>query len=216
MVEVTEHTCIYIPGRAIPWGPELTPFMTTLALARRQLWGDEVHYRLHTWARQASIISTSIEDPAPPWDNLMALIPPDQRLEAIRHAFFHEPQALIIPDPVILNWHHTTHPAPLTYNRDGQTTGGGWITPTETYTLTLKTLTHTGADPTHDTSWRVPTPPLADLTETITLTHTDPNPTKTEIAATENQLLARAGLNRTHVWATQQPWPPSTPQAKTK
>jgi len=82
----------------------------------------------------------------------------------------------------------------------------GTITPTETYTLTLKTLTHTGADPTHDTSWRVPTPPLADLTETITLTHTDPNLAKAKITATEDQLLAHAGRGRTHVWATQQPW----------
>ena len=206
VVEVTEHTCIFIPGQAIAWGPELTPFMTTLALARRCGWGDEVHYRLNVWALDAGIVRGRIDDEPPPWDNLMALTPPSQRQEAIRHAFFHEPQALIIPNPVILNWHHTTHPSPLTYNRDGQTTGGGWITPTDTWTLTLKTLTHTGADPTAATSWRIPAGHLADLTETITLTHTDPNPTKTEIAATENQLLAKAGLNRTHVWATQQPW----------
>ena len=206
MVDVTEHTCIHIPGQAIAWGPEPAPFMTTLALARRCGWGNEVHYRLHAWALDAGIIRGRIDDEPPPWDNLMALTPPGQRLEAIRHAFFREPQALIIPDPVILNWDHTVHPSPLTYDRAGEITGGGWVTPTETYTLTLKTLTHTGADPTHDTSWRVPAPPLADLTETITLTHTDPNLTKAKITATEDQLLAHAGRGRTHVWATQQPW----------
>jgi len=47
---------------------------------------------------------------------------------------------------------------------------------------------------------------LADLTETITLTHTDPNLAKAKITATEDQLLAHAGRGRTHVWATQQPW----------
>lgn len=206
VVEVTEHTCIHIPGQAIAWGPEPAPFMTTLALARRCGWGNEVHYRLHAWALDTGIVHGRIDDEPPPWDNLMALTPPNKRPEAIRHAFFREPQALIIPDPVVLNWDHTVHPSPLTYDRTCEITGGGWVTPTETYTLTLKTLTHTGADPTHDTSWRVPAGHLADLTETITLTHTDPNLAKAKITATEDQLLAHAGRGRTHVWATQQPW----------
>ena len=75
MVAVTEHTCIFIPGQAIAWGPEPTPFMTTLALARRCGWGNEVHYRLHAWALDADIICGRIDDEPPPWDNLMALTP---------------------------------------------------------------------------------------------------------------------------------------------
>lgn len=203
MVDVTEHTCIFIPGQAIAWGPAPTPFMTTLALARRCGWGNEVHYRLHAWALDAGIICGRIDDEPPPWDNLMALIPPGQHLEAIRHAFFHEPQALIIPDPVILNWDHTVQPSPLTYERAGEITGGGWVTPTDTWTLTLRTLTHAGADPTAATSWCVPAGYLADLTETITHTPDQPSPSNTELTQAEDQLLARTGLNRTHLWTTQ-------------
>jgi hypothetical protein len=178
--------------------------MTTLALARRCGWGNEVHYRLYAWALDAGIVRGRIDDEPPPWDNLMALTPPGQRLEAIRHAFFREPRALIVPDPVVLHWHHATRPSPLTYDRGGEITGGGWVTPTGTWTLTLRTLTHTGADPTAATSWRIPAGHLADLTDTIT--HTDPNLAKAKITATEDQLLAHAGRGRTHVWATQQPW----------
>lgn len=202
MVEVTEHTCIHVPGQAIAWGPEPAPFMTTLALARRCGWGDEVHYRLHTWALDAGIVRGRIDDEPPPWDNLMALTPPSQRLEAIRYAFFREPRALIIPDPVVLHWHHSTHPSPLTYDRAGEITGGGWVTPTDTWTLTLRTLTHTGADPTAATSWRVPAGHMADLTEAITHTPDQPTPSEPKLTQAEDQLLARAGLNRTHLWTS--------------
>ena len=150
----------------------------------------------------AGIVHGRIDDEPPPWDNLMALTPPSQRKEAIRHAFFREPQALIIPNPVILHWHHTVHPNPLTYDRAGKITGGGWVTPTDTWTLTLKTLTHTGADPTAATSWRVPADHLADLTETITHTPDQPPLSATELTHVEDQLLARACLNRTHLWTS--------------
>lgn len=203
MVAVTEHTCVFIPGQAIAWGPEPTPFMTTLALARRCGWGDEVHYLLYVWALDAGIVRGRIADEPPPWDNLMALTPPGRRQEAIRHAFFREPQALIVPDPVILNWDHTVHPSPLTYDRAGEITGGGWATPVDAWTLTLRTLTHTGADPTAATSWRIPAGPLADLNETITHTPDQPAPSDAELTHTENQLLTRADLNRTHLWTTQ-------------
>ena len=206
MVAVTEHTCIFIPGQAIAWGSESAPFMTTLALARRCGWGQEVHYRLYAWALDSGIICGRVDDELPPWDNLMALTPPSRRQEAVRHAFFREPQALISPDPVILNWDHSVHSNPLTYDRAGEITGGGWVTPTDAWTLTLRTLTHAGADPTAATSWRVPAGHLADLTETITCTPDQPSPSDAELNHAEDQLLAHAGWGRTHVWATQQPW----------
>lgn len=203
MVDVTEHTCIHIPGQAIAWGPEPAPFMTTLDLARRCGWGNEVHFRLYTWALDAGIICGRVDDEPPPWDNLMALTPPGRRLEAVRHAFFREPQALIIPDPVILNWDHTVQPSPLTYDRAGEIAGGGWVTPIDAWNLTLRILTHAGADPTAATSWRIPAGHLADLTETITPTPDQPAPSDAELTRAEDQLLARAGLERTHLWTTQ-------------
>ena len=84
MAVVTEHTCVFIPGQAIAWGPEPAPFMITLALARRCGWGNEVHYRLYAWALDAGIVRGRIDDEPPPWDNLMALTPPSRRLEAAK------------------------------------------------------------------------------------------------------------------------------------
>ena len=43
---------------------------------------------------------------------------------------------------------------------------------------------------------------LADLTDTITHTPDQPSPSDAELTRAEDQLLARADLNRTHLWTS--------------
>jgi len=43
---------------------------------------------------------------------------------------------------------------------------------------------------------------MADLTEAITHTPDQPTPSEPKLTQAEDQLLARAGLNRTHLWTS--------------
>ena len=105
-VTITEKTVVYLPNRhpARVWKSK--PGTVSFKLAGQDGWADQVYDRLADWARTYNLLADIEKDEEadlPDWNELMALVPADRRLEAVRAAF-DDRDAIIVDNPVMLVW----------------------------------------------------------------------------------------------------------------
>lgn len=109
-VTITEKTVVYLPNRHPGWGRNSKPRAVSYSLAGRGGWADQVYDRLADWARTYNLLADIEKDEEadlPDWNELMALVPADRRLEAVRAAF-DDVDAIIVDNPVKLVWDVST------------------------------------------------------------------------------------------------------------
>lgn len=208
---VTGKTVIHLPNHH----PESDPGAVSYSLACRDGWGCRVYDRLIDWARTHNLIVEGEEDEEidlPGWDGLMALVPPACRLEAVRAAF-DDPDAVVIDNPVRLVW-STNIRGGETLRDDGAVILDDFCNPVKDYTVHLEVLDPEALgvdDPVDWRAWNEPTSgPWLGLCDGFTVDPSDDNPSDpTDSDAfddAEDRLLAKAGINRSHVWGVSTPW----------
>lgn len=212
---VTGKTVVYLPDRHPAWGWNAQPCTVSYSLACRDGWGDQVYDRLIDWARTHGFIVDDKEDEEvdpPGWDGLMTLVPPAHRLEAVRAAF-NDREAIIVDNPVMLVW-STNVRGGETLRDDGAVIQDDFCNPIEDYTVHLEVIDPEGLgvdDPTDWRAWNEPNSgPWWGLSDGFTVDPSDDNPIDpTDSDAfddAEDRLLAKAGIDRSHVWDVSTPW----------
>ena len=101
---ITSKTVVYLPDRHPGWGRKSEPRAVSYSLAGQDGWADQVYDRLADWARTYNLLADIEKDEEadlPDWNELMALVPADRRLEAVRAAF-DDRDAIIVDNPVKL------------------------------------------------------------------------------------------------------------------
>lgn len=211
----TRKTVIHLPDRHPARGWNTQPCTVSYSLACRDGWGNQVYDRLIDWARTHGLIVDDKEDEEvdpPGWDGLMALVPPARRLEAARTAF-DDPDAVVIDNPVMLVW-STNVRGGETLRDDGTVILEDFCNPVEDYTVHLEVLDPEGLgvdDPVNWRAWNEPASgPWLGLCDGFTVDPSDDNPIgPTDSDAfddAEDRLLAKAGIDRSHVWDVSTPW----------
>ena len=208
---VTGKTVIHLPDRHPAWGWNAQPCTVSYSLACRDGWGDQVYDRLLDWARIHGLIVDDKEDEEvdiPGWDGLMALVPPARRLEAIRAAF-DDPDAVVIDNPVMLVW-STNVRGGETLRDDGAVILEDWCNPVEDYTVHLEVLDPEGLGVDDPANWRAWNKPISGPWRGLYDGFTDDEPADPTdgdpFEEAENRLLAKAGIDRSHVWDVSTPW----------
>ena len=193
-VAITSKTVVYLPNRhpARVWKSE--PGTVSFNLACEGGWADQVYDRLADWARTYNLLADIEKDEEadlPDWNELMALVPADRRLEAVRAAF-DDRDAIIVDNPVKLVW-DTSIRGGETLRDDGAVILDDFCNPVEDYTVHLEVIDPEGLgidDPTDWRAWNEPIDP------------TDGEP----YDDAEERLLRKAGIDRSSVWDVSTPW----------
>lgn len=208
-VTITEKTVVYLPNRqpARVWKSE--PGTVSFNLACEGGWADQVYDRLADWARTYNLLADIEKDEEadfPDWNELMALVPADRRLEAVRAAF-DDRDAIIVDNPVMLVWD--------TSIRDGEMIhDDGTVLLVEDYTVHLEVIDPEGLGIDDPTDWRAWNEPISGpwwgLSDGFTVDPSDDNPIdptgSDAFDDAEDRLLAKAGIDRSSVWDVATPW----------
>lgn len=208
-VTITSKTVVYLPDRHPGWGRKSKPGTVSFNLACEGGWADQVYDRLADWARTYNLLADIEKDEEadpPDWNELMALVPADRRLEAVRAAF-DDRDAIIVDNPVMLVWD--------TSIRDGETIhDDGTVLLVEDYTVHLEVLDPEGLgvdDPVDWRAWNEPTSgPWLGLCDGFTVDPSDDEPIDPTdgdpFDDAEERLLRKAGIDRSSVWDVSTPW----------
>ena len=197
-VTITSKTVVYLPNRHPGWGRKSEPRAVSYSLAGRDGWADQVYDRLADWARTYNLLADIEKDEEvdfPDWDELMALVPADRRLEAVRAAF-DDVDAIIVDNPVMLVW-------------DISIRGS-----VEDYTVHLEVIDPEGLGIDDPTDWRAWNEPISGpwwgLADGFTVDPDEDEPIDSTDGEpyddAEERLLRKAGLDRSSVWDVSTPW----------
>ena len=197
-VAITSKTVVYLPNRhpARVWKSE--PSTVSFNLASQGGWADQVYDRLADWARTYNLladIEKNEEADFPDWNELMALVPADRRLEAVRAAF-DDRDAIIVDNPVMLVW-------------DISIRGS-----VEDYTVHLEVIDPEDLGIDDPTDWRAWNEPISGpwwgLCDGFTVDPDDDKPIDPTDGDpyddAEERLLRKAGIVRSSVWDVSTPW----------
>ena len=214
-VTITEKTVVYLPNRhpAQVWKSE--PGTVSFKLAGQDGWADQVYDRLADWARTHNLLADIEKDEEadfPDWNELMALVPADRRLEAVRAAF-DDPDAIIVDNPVKLVW-DTSIRGGETLRDNGAVIQEDFCNPVEDYTVHLEVIDPEGIGIDDPTDWRAWNEPISGpwwgLSDGFTVDPDDDEPIDPTDGEpyddVEERLLRKAGIDRSSVWDVSTPW----------
>lgn len=214
-VTITEKTVVYLPNRhpARVWKSE--PGTVSFNLACEGGWADQVYDRLADWARTYNLLADIEKDEEadlPDWNELMALVPADRRLEAVRAAF-DDRDAIIVDNPVKLVW-DTSIRGGETLRDDGAVIQEDFCNPVEDCTVHLEVIDPEGLGIDDPTDWRAWNEPISGpwwgLADGFTVDPDDDEPIDPTDGEpyddAEERLLRKAGIDRSSVWDVSTPW----------
>lgn len=214
-VTITEKTVVYLPNRhpARVWKSE--PGTVSFNLACEGGWADQVYDRLADWARTYNLLADIEKDEEadlPDWNELMALVPADRLLEAVRAAF-DDRDAIIVDNPVKLVW-DTSIRGGETLRDDGAVIQEDFCNPVEDYTVHLEVIDPEGLGIDDSTDWRAWNEPISGpwrgLCDGFTVDPDDDEPIDPTDGEpyddAEERLLRKAGIDRFSVWDVSTPW----------